>query len=267
MRRVARWACSALILLAAAVAGAAPAGDDPVAGRALYDDTPGASGIPSLTGSCNNCHSVQTRRRAVSGTPDDFADVTFDAAMTRFAQAAQNVPPMNQFQQLDLQQARDIAAYIADTPKTTPTHNSQLDFTTNAINTMSAAQTVELRHAVATNENLSVLSVEIAGTGAAKFQRTMLCDGAVLTPGQACTLSLTFAPQDSTSATPELRFTLRQGGSSATFTRVLRLSGSVTASNPPPAPPAPADTGGGSLQWSWLLGLAIAIGLLWRRRP
>jgi cytochrome c553 len=243
---------------------AALADDDPLAGRELFEDTLTASGLQNLTGPCISCHqTIQNRRTKIGGSP--WADISFDTAMTRFVQAVQNQPPMNQFAQLSGQQARDIAAYIADTPKTVPASDSQLDFSASAVNTMTAAQNVELQHAVATAENLTVVSIDITGTGAARFSRTMQCDNAVIAPAQSCTLAVTFSPLDTTAVAPSLRFTLRQGTSTAAFERTVKLSGTVAS--PTPTPPPASDSGGGALGLPWLLALATACGLLARRRP
>jgi cytochrome c553 len=254
----------AAVLALALSCAAAWAEDDPLAGRELFEDTLNASGLQNLTGPCISCHqTVQNRRTKIGGSA--WADISFDTAMTRFQQAVQNQPPMNQFAQLTGQQARDIAAYIADTPKTVPGSDGQLDFIASAVNTMTAAQNVDLHHAVATTESLTVVSIDIVGTGAARFSRTMQCDHVVIAPAQSCTLAATFSPLDTTPVAPTLRFTLRQGTSATTFERTVKLSGTVASPTPTPAPAS--DSGGGALGLPGLLALAAACGLLTRRRP
>ncbi|HEX6708262.1 MAG TPA: hypothetical protein VF169_26245 [Albitalea sp.] len=254
---------AAALFIALSFAAGAWADDDPLAGRELFEDTLDASGLQNLTGPCTSCHlTVENRRNKIGGSP--WADISFDTAMTRFSQAVQNQPPMNQFAQLTQQQARDIAAYIADTPKTVPASDSQLDFIATSAPSITLAQNVELHHAVATAESLTVVSIDIVGTGAARFSRTMVCDNVVITPAQSCALALTFSPLDTAPVTASLRFTLRQGASPTTFERTVALSGTVAS--PTPAPPA-TDTGGGAWGLPWLLALAAACGLLARRRP
>lgn len=226
-------------------------------GKLLFEDTPGASGISTLTGSCINCHgSVQNRRIAIGGSA--FADISFDTAMTRFVQAVQNQPTMNQFSALSTQQARDVAAYIADTPKTSA---ASLSFAPSAVNTVSAAQSVDLTAAVATGgENLQVTGVAIGGAGAARFASSSnTCSTTQpLTPGTSCRVSVTFSAPDTSVYMATLTLTMQQG-SAPTFTRTVNLTGAVPSSNPPPA-----DSGGGAVNWYWLAGLGVAVFLLAR---
>jgi cytochrome c553 len=254
-------------LLAAALAAApawAQTAGDPVNGRLLYEDTPNVSTVTNLTGSCTSgCHgNVQNRRTAIGGSA--YADISFNLAMTRFTQAVQGVGAMTQFVPLlsaqQGQEARDIAAYIADTPKTTA---SQLDFTPTAINTATAVQSVDLTSAVAvpTTETLHVLGVAITGAGAARFTRASdMCDQQTLNPGSSCRVSVTFSAPDTAGYQAVLTLSLRQGTSTTTFTRTVALNGAV-ASAPPPGSGS-TDSGGGALSWEWLAGLVLATGLL-----
>jgi cytochrome c553 len=252
---------AALALSVLAFAAPAQAADDPVNGRALFENTPGTSGKAGITMSCPACHgSVQDRRSAISAASgngaDINADISFDAAMTRFTQALTNQPDMRQFQALDLQQVRNIAAYLADTPKTTPTSESQLNFSA-ALNGNSAAQTVTLKHSTAVNENLLVTSVAAVGTGAANFVLAKSgCEGVTLTPANTCSITVTYAPTNSTVSTPALVFTMKQGASTTTFERVLFLNGSVTTDS----------GGGGALGLGWLAALGLTVAALARRR-
>jgi cytochrome c553 len=264
-----RTTLSGIAFLLASGSVLAQATGDPVRGKALFDNTPGASGIGTIVRSCPDCHlTVADRRVRIAETSGldwgAFADIDLDTALTRFAQAVQSQSQagMGQYQVLSDQQKRDIAAYLGDTPETTPENDSQLSFTATAINTISMAQPVVLKHAIATTTNLQVVSVQVAGTEAGNFSVTQQCVGP-LTPGSQCIASVTYSPRNANASTPDLVFTLRQG-TSGDFERVLRLSGSVAGTTPPPA--SGEDSGGGALGSTWLAGLVFAIGLLARRR-
>lgn len=256
-----------LTLALLALAAQAQTADNPLTGKALFENTPVASGKAAITMSCPACHgSVQDRRAKISvssgGIADSNADITFSAAMTRFTQALASQPDMRPFQALDVQQVRDIAAYLADTPKTTPTSESQLNFSA-ALNGNSAAQAVSLKHSTAVSENLQVTSVAVVGTGAANFvigNRTG-CEGVTLTPAGSCSITVTYAPTTGTVSTPDLVFTMKQGSSTTTFERVLFLNGSIAATTP-----AADAGGGGSLGGAWLAALGLAVVALARRR-
>lgn len=260
-----RTALASLALVAFAAPGYAQAVDDPLAGRTLFNNTPGSGGA-GITMSCPACHgSVEDRRARISGTNDPFADISFDAAMTRFAAAVQNQSAMQQFRTLTQQQARNIAAYLADTPETLPEHESQLSFTASAVNSVSAAQTVTIKHAVATSDTLTIVGVAAVGTEAGNFSVQPACNGLVLQPAGTCQLAVTYTPRNANLSTPDLVVTLRQGASTTTFERALFLSGSV-GSAPPPAGGGGDDSGGGALDARWLAALALAVGLLARGR-
>lgn len=254
---------AALALSALAFAAQAQTADDPVNGRALFENTPGTSGKAGITMSCPACHgSVQDRRAKISvssgGLADSNADISFSAAMTRFTQALTTQPDMRPFQALDLQQVRNIAAYLADTPKTTPESETQVNFSA-ALNGNSAAQTVTLKHSTAVNENLQVTSVAAFGTGAANFVLAKSgCEGVTLIPAGSCSITVTYAPTNSTVSTPDLVFTMKQGTSTTTFERVLFLNGSVASTTD--------SGGGGALGLGWLAALGAAVAALARRR-
>lgn len=257
----------ALALSVLAFAAQAQSADNPVAGQALFENTPAASGKAGITMSCPACHgSVQDRRSAISAATgnggDINADISFDAAMTRFTQALTGQPDMRPFQALELQQVRNIAAYLADTPKTTPTSESQLNFSA-ALNGNSAAQTVSLKHSTAVDENLQVTSVAASGTGAANFVLGKAgCEGVTLTPANSCSITVTYAPSTAGVSAAYLVFTMKQGASTTTFERVLYLNGSIASTTPP----ADDSGGGGALGGGWLAALGLAIGALARRR-
>ncbi len=260
---------AALVLSALAFAAQAQTADNPITGKALFENTPGTSGKAGITMSCPACHgSVQDRRSKISvstgGAADSNADISFDAAMTRFTQALSSQPDMRQFQALGLQQVRDIATYLADTPKTTPVSETQLNFSA-ALNGNSAPQTVSLKHSTAVNvgETLQITSVAAIGTGAANFVLAKSgCEGVTLTPANSCSITVTYAPTNSTVSTPDLVFTMKQGTSTTTFERVLFLNGSIASTTPP----ATDSGGGGALGLGWLAALSAAVAALARRR-
>jgi mono/diheme cytochrome c family protein len=242
---------------------AAQAADDPLAGRSLFDDTMAATGR-SFSANCSGCHSVQSRRAMLSGSNDPFAVIAFDDALGALVVAITGgVDAMAQFNNvLTLQQVRDLCAYIVDTPRTSVT---ALDFSADAVDSPSAAQDVDLRHAVATDETLTVVSVAISGSDAARFTRTAdACSAQTLIPGASCRVTLSFSSPDTQGRTASLDFTLRQGGSTTTFTRSVALSGVASGAQPPSTA---VNEGGGALGMGWLeaLGAGVA-GLSGRRR-
>lgn len=260
MHHPARATALALTVLLALPA-AAQSGGDALAGRSLFDDTMATTG-KTFTANCSGCHSVQTRRALLGGDP--FAAIAWDLAAGRLVGAITGgVPDMAQFNGvLTQQEVYDLAAYIADTPATS---TSTLDFDASAVNTPSAAQDVDLRHAVATSEALTVVSVAVNGSGAARFTRSAdACDTQTLAPGASCRVSLSFSAPDTAGHTASLDFTLRQGASTTTFTRSVALSGAAAGAATPP--PAGNDDGGGALGLGWLAALGAAVATLSRRR-
>jgi cytochrome c553 len=232
---------------------------DAVQGQRLFEDTPNVSGISGLTGSCTSCHgTVANRRTKIAGDP--LAEISQATASDRFRLAIATVAPMNQFDALNPQQVQDIAAYLADTPQRSV---DRLDFDATAVNVASPAQFVDLGNSVATTQALHVVSVRVEGAQASRFTRSAdTCDLQSVAPAGSCRVTLSYAGLDTALASASLVFTLRQGTAATEFTRVVALSGVVSAT--PPAPPgaAPADSGGGALGMSWLVGLAIAVALL-----
>lgn len=259
--RAAACALTALLALPAA----AQSIDDPVAGRALFDNTMAETGR-TFSANCSGCHSVQSRRAMLSNNNDAFAAIAFDDALGALVGAITGgVAAMAQFNNvLTLQQVRDLSAYIVDTPRSSTT---ALDFSASAVNTPTAAQNVDLRHAVATDETLAVVSVAISGSGAARFTRTSdACDAQTIAAGASCRVSLSFSSPDTQGRTASLDFTLRQGASSTTFTRSVALSGVASGTTPPPPPAGGSDDGGGALGLGWLAALGAAVAGLSRRR-
>lgn len=259
--RAAACALTALLALPAL----AQTGGDAVAGRALFDNTMAETG-QTFSANCNGCHDVQSRRAMLSGSNDPFGVIPWDRAAGRLVNAITGgVATMAQFGGvLTQQQVYDLASYIADTPATSTT---ALDFAAGAVNTPTAAQNVDLRHAVATDETLTVVSVAISGSGAARFTRTSdACDAQTIAAGASCRVSLSFSSPDTQGRTASLDFTLRQGASSTTFTRSVALSGVASGTTPPPPPAGGSDDGGGALGLGWLAALGAAVAGLSRRR-
>lgn len=259
-------AALALSALAPSALAQTPSGDA-VRGRPLFENTPTASGKAGITANCVSCHgSVESRRSTISansgGAADPYADITFDMAMTRFALALQNQAAMRMFQALDAQQVWDIAAYLADTPKTNPPSETQITLTT-AINTSTPARAVTLTHARATTDNLVVSSVALVGAGAGSFVlgNRLGCEGVTLTPGQSCSVNVTYAPTTNSASDAELVLTMKQGaGTNPNFERVLPFRGTVSGGS------SPSDGGGGALGLGWLAALGVAVLGLSRRR-
>lgn len=245
--------------------GWAQSSPDPVTGKALFDNTNEASGLNDFTADCIQCHSpgVQNRRTAIGGSP--YADISLDTAMSRLGSAIGRVSGMNQFSRLgdDLQH---IAAYIADTPKT---NGSALGFSPTAINTPTLPVSVDLANAV-TSGSLTITGVAITGTSAARF--TVAADtctaqtlpASTVAAPSSCRVSVRFSAPDMAAHTATLRMTMRVEGSTTTFTRDVALNGRVVTTTLPSA--GSDDSGGGGLGLVWLGGLALATGVLARRR-
>lgn len=267
MRRHLLPAAASLSLLAAG-AGAQTVTGNAVTGKSLFENTAQTSGNAGLP-SCTSCHgSVEDRRSAVSAATGNGADIhaqiSFDSAYMRLSQALQNQAAMAPLRVLTTQQVSDIAAYIADTPKTNPPAETQLNFTA-ALNGNSAAQTVTLTHAVTASENLVVTSITLFGAGASSFVvgNRAQCEGVTLTPTQSCAINVTYAPTSTSAASADLVLTMREGAATnATFDRVLPMSGTVSSSGGTSGD----GGGGGALGLGWLLALGAAVAALSRRR-
>lgn len=245
--------------------GWAQSSADPVTGKALFDNTNEASGLNNFTADCIQCHSpgVQNRRTAIGGSP--YADISLDTAMSRLGSAVGRVGGMTQFSRLgdDLQH---IAAYIADTPKT---NASELDFSPTAVNTSTLSQSVDLANAI-TSGSLTITAVAVTGTSAARFTvsadscTSQTLPASTLATPSSCRVAVRFSAPDMALHTATLRMTMRVEGSTTTFTREVALSGRVATTTQPN--PGSDDTGGGGLGLVWLGGLALATGVLGRRR-
>ena len=253
--------CNALWALVFCLAASSALAQSAGVGRSLFDDTINASGLNGLTGNCTSCHrTVQERRIKLGGSA--FAEISPALAGERLRLAIQSVGAMQQFAALSTEQVNDLAAYLADTPRRSA---AALGFSASAVNAVSPAQFVELQHAEATSEGLSVVSVALTGSSAdnARFtRRSDTCDQQTLVPSGSCRVTLTYTAPDAAPAATSLTLTLRQG-SSAAFTRTVALSGSVASATPPEERPDPApDSGGGALGAAWLAGLACAVAVL-----
>lgn len=262
MPHLLRSVAFALIALPALPA-IAQTGGDALVGRTLFDDTMNATG-KTFSANCSGCHDVQSRRALLSGSNDPFGVIPWDRAAGRLVRAITGgVADMSQFNGvLTQQQVYDLAAYLADTPTTSA---ASLDFDASAVNTPSAVQNLDLRHALASGESLSVVSVALGGADAARFTRSAdTCSAQTLAAGATCRVSLSFASPDTASHAATLDFTLRQGASSTTFTRSVALSGVAAGTTPPPG--GGSDGGGGALGLGWLAALAAAVLALSRRR-
>lgn len=257
----------ACFALATTTLVAAPAwAQSAVAGRALFTDTINATGNNTLTGNCDSCHTLQSRRTQIGGSV--YGEISLTAATNRLGSAINSVGAMRQFQTLSQTQVQDLAAYIADTPETS---TEQLNFSATAVNTMTASQFVDLRNSVAApaTETLKVVKVEITGATATRFRRTSdTCDQATVAVGGTCRVTLDFSAPDTSGSIVPLVFTLRQGTSTTTFSRTVLLNGAVAVTAPPGGGASSSDSGGGgALGWPWLAALALATtSLLFVRR-
>ncbi len=275
-----RWLLTAAALACLALWAApsvAQTSGNPVSGRLLFNDTSNESGIGAL-GNCTNCHNAQERRNRIAtgstaSTPI-FTDVSFARSMSRLGAAigGNYGGVMGQYNQLSSEQISNIAAYLADTPKTSA---AQLSFTASAINTNTLSQPVDLSNSI-TSGTLTITGVTITGSGAARFTptadscNTQTLPASSLLTTNTCRVSVRFSAPDTAAYTASLNLTMRVGGSMTTFTRAVPLSGQVGAPTPTPTPPPASggggDDGGGALGWAWLSGLALATAVLARRR-
>lgn len=242
---------------------------DAAMGRRLFEDTPNESGVPTL-GTCTNCHTIGNRRNAISNGQGDFADITFDRAMTEFGTAiSQNLGgSMGQFSQLGNDNIRHIAAYLSDTPKVTSnlmTDAHVLPFVATAVGN-ARTQDIVIRNGATAPTTLQVTGITLS-SGTTGFVRAGNCIGAQATAGNSCTFSVTYTPTSTAAESKTLTIALRYG--STNFNRTVTLNGSVQGTTPPPQPPVQGggdSGGGGALGLVWLAGLALATGVLARRR-
>ncbi|MET0350239.1 MAG: c-type cytochrome [Rhizobacter sp.] len=260
------FASATLLALAAAASPAwAQATGDVARGKQLFDDTAGASGISTFTSACSGCHnSVQNRRIAVGGSAT--AQIEPDAAYTAIVRAIGSVSQMTQFNALDADDVRDLAAYIADTAHVNKT---ALTFSSTGVNTASTAQTVTIKAPTLPVAALTIRNIAIAGTGVGNFTRTFTCDSKTFAAAESCTFTVNYDPRDATASNPVLTITMRDGASGTDYNRRVQLTGSIAGTTPttPTPPSAPAeDSGGGAAGAGLLALLAAAGGVLGLRR-
>lgn len=242
--------------LLAALAGAAQAQNNPLAGKSLYEN--GTGGVQA----CVACHGdVENRRNAI----DPGGDLDFDLVLARFLAAiAANPAQMGQYNGgLSTQQKNDVAAYIADVPKARP---NRVEFTASATGVETPASTVTFSNAVTAASSLTLGAIGISGANPADFRirtsGTTCSNNLVLAAGQSCTVSVSFMTSTTGSKSALLNFPYTQG--SASVTRTAQLAGAV--SNQPPPSSADPPGGGGALAPAWVALLLAAFGLRRRAR-
>jgi cytochrome c553 len=257
-------ALQALLLATTAAAGMVQAQSADVArGRLLYEQTPEATGIAGLQ-RCRDCHTtafsnaaldpVAERRRAIGNS--EFAAITPALARTRLATVGLSQPEMAPFKTaLSAQDLDDLAAYIADTPRTSV---DALELSAPSVpGTDSGFFT--LTHSTATAFPLVVNSVTVTGLGAGAFVASG-CSGQTLSAGNQCTVQVQFTAAAAARKTGQVVISLRQQG--VDFSRTVAVSGGVAGATPSPGGgglnPNGGSTGGGALEGAWLLALAAA---------
>ena len=270
---------TALAAALATSAFAAHANYNPATGKLLFEDTMNQTGL-SFTGNCTSCHTnVQNRRAEIyfktgGGARDPFAAIDSETALNRIGYALNNVSAMKQFQVLDAEEMTDLAAFIADTPKTSDT---ALSFSAGAVNVPTVSQNLDLSNGV-TFGQVTVDSVAIGGAGAARFTlKSDTCTAQKLAASATCRATISFSAADTAGYSATLTMTMHQGTSTTKFTRTVALDGAVgVVTTPPPSGGngggssgggnSNSDEGGGALGFGWLGGLALATALLRRQR-
>lgn len=239
-----------------ALASAAQAQGNPVAGKSLFENGSGT------TQSCVACHgNVENRRAAI----DPGGDLDFDLVRARFLQAITAYPSqMGQYRAgFTEQQKNDVAAYIADVPKARP---NLVDFRASATGVETAPATVTFRHAVTATAPLTLGAVGLSGTNPADFRirsaGTTCANNLVLAAGASCTVNVSFLTSTAGAKSALLNFPYTQG--STNVTRTAQLSGAV--GDPPPPSSANPAGGGGALAVGWIALLLAALGAKRRRR-
>lgn len=264
-RAFARTFAAAAVLAVAALSTAQPAraqaSGDPVIGKLLFDDTPNQTNNQQL-GACVNCHgSVENRRIQISG--NQFGPLTFATAQSRLQTAINSNTggSMGQFSVLTAAQVDDLAAYIADLPRTSAT---QLDFAPSAVN-VEERLPLDLTQATAPSGTLGtvrVSSVVISGMNASDFSlATDSCSTQTLAANGTCRVTVRFMSATTAAKSARVTYTLNPSGSLTDFTREVVLTGAVAVATPPPpaTPPSGGDSGGGALGFGWLAALAAAV--------
>ena len=170
-------------------------------GKLLYDDTAAnSSSLNNVGSTCAQCHDITSRRAQLAGSRNSpgspYANIEFDQAMARFQQAVQSQSGMTIFGNLTSQEARDIGAYLSDTPKTSPSVVTGLSFSASAVNQATAAQNVDLSNSVVTGSpSLVISAVSISGANAARFTLTQdICTSQTLAAAASCRVSVRYTP-------------------------------------------------------------------------
>ena len=261
-------ALQALLLAATAAAGGPVQAQsaDAARGRLLYEQTPEATGIASLQ-RCRDCHTnafsnaaldpVVERRRVIRGS--EFAAITPALARTRLSTVGLDQPEMAPFKAaLSAQDLDDLAAYIADTPRTSV---DTLDLSAPAVQG-SDSGFFTLTHSTATASPLVVNSVTVTGSGAGAFVASG-CSGQTLSAGNQCTVQVQFTAANTARKNGQVVISLRQQG--VDFSRTVAVSGGVAGATPSPGSGGglnqnggSSGSGGGALGAAWLLALAAA---------
>jgi len=261
-------ALHALTLVAATTAGglAQAQSADVARGRLLYELTPEETGNAGLQ-RCRDCHNnaainaaldpVVERRRTIAGS--EFAPITPAVARTHLSTVGLNQPEMAQFKTtLSAQDLDDLAAYIADTPKTSV---ASLELSAPAVGGSDAAF-FTLTHSTATTFPLLVNGVTVTGSNAGAFVASG-CQGQTLSAGNQCTVQVQFTAADTARKNGQVVISLTQQG--VNFNRTVAVTGGVTGVTSPPGSGGglnPGGTGGsgggGALGGAWLLALAAA---------
>lgn len=262
-------AASRTLLLAAAVAAGGPAqaqSADVARGRLLYEQTPEATGIAGLQ-RCQECHTnafsnpaldpVAERRRVIGDS--EFAAITPALARTRLTTVGLTQPEMAPFKTaLSTQDLDDLAAYIADTPRTSV---DSLELSAPSVQGTDSGF-FTLTHSTATTFPLVVNSVTVTGSGAGAFVASG-CSGQTLAAGNQCTVQVQFTAASTARKTGQVVLSLRQQG--VDFNRTVAVSGGVAGVTPSPGAGGGLNQnggssggGGGALDGAWLLALAAA---------
>lgn len=259
------WVRTLSALLLAAAATAAQAGDA-ARGRLLFEFTSATTGNATLQ-RCSDCHRdfigssngsfldpVVGLRRSIGGSP--FPVISVDLARSRLSTVGLNQPEMEQFKTtLSTQDLDDLAAYIADTPRTSV---DALQLSASAVQG-SDSGFITLTHSTATTFPLIVASVVMVGSDASAFVASG-CLGQTLTAGNQCTVQVQFTAADTSRRDAQVFFTLLQQG--RTINRTVAVTGGVAGVTPPSSGgglnPNPGNTGGGALGGAWLAAMAAA---------
>jgi mono/diheme cytochrome c family protein len=259
------------LALAALLAGAGPAAaqatGDPLNGRELFDGITSRYPTAGYTHDCSNCHVVggmgmNSLRRLITGS--DQGATTLSTVMGRFQTAVSNNAggAMRQFSALSTQDALDLAAYIADTPRTDV---ATLTFRANDTNAETAAQAGRFIVGATAPVPVQVLQVALGGPNAADWiaKDTATCTSAAIAAGGSCTASVAFKPSATGTRAATLTYTFRpQGDTGGPYTRVINLVGTTGSGTNPGGGGGSGgggDSGGGALGAGWLLLLGAAV--------